>query len=256
MTTCNRTLKRTLTGTALSCSLLAAGATAAQTVDPEADAVLRNMSGYIASLQEYSLEAETTLESVLDSGQKLMSIKQTQAAVKRPDKLRIARQGMAVDQEMFFDGKSFTLFGKRVGFYATVPAGPTLENVMDFVHDELDLELPAADLLSQDAYGVLMSDVIYGDYIGITTVDGIPCHHLAYRSDETDWQIWVETGERPLPRKYVITSRWINAAPQYSVEIHNWILNPGVPDSTFQFTPPEGSAEIEFLAVIDAPASN
>lgn len=258
MTIGNRTVKRTLTGAALACSLLAAGTVAAQSVDPEADALLRRMSDYIASMEVFSLEAEVSQEEMFDSGQKVMFIKQAQAAVKRPDKLRIARQGMVVDQEMFFDGKKLTLFGKRVGLYAAVPAGPTIEAVMDFAlaRDGLGLDLPAADLLSGNAYSILMSDVLSGQYVGATIIDGVLCHQLAFRGGDTDWQIWIDDGARPLPRKYVITSRWITGAPQYTLDFKQWHLNPALTDSTFQFTPPEGAAEIEFLAVIDAPASN
>ena len=54
-------------------------------------------------------------------------------------------------------------------------------------------------------------------------VDGVECDHLAFRNLETDWQIWIERGERPLPRKYVITSKTVATAPQYTLRLRDWL---------------------------------
>jgi len=32
---------------------------------------------------------------------------------------------------------------------------------------------------------------------------GVECEHLAFRGHVTDWQLWIETGAKPVPRKYV-----------------------------------------------------
>jgi len=53
-------------------------------------------------------------------------------------------------------------------------------------------------------------------------VDGVECEHLAFRGVDTDWQIWIETGARPVPRKYVITSKTLAGAPQYTLRIKDW----------------------------------
>ena len=40
-------------------------------IDPQAEKLLRRMSDYLASRQQFSLKAESTLEVVLTSGQKI-----------------------------------------------------------------------------------------------------------------------------------------------------------------------------------------
>ena len=45
---------------------------------------------------------------------------------------------------------------------------------------------------------------------------------LAFRNADTDWQLWVEVGDRPIPRKMVITSKTINSAPQYTLRVKKW----------------------------------
>ena len=40
------------------------------------------------------------------------------------------------------------------------------------------------------------------------------CDHYAFRQGKVDWQIWITTGAKPLPRKVVITNRADEARPQ------------------------------------------
>ena len=46
-----------------------------------------------------------------------------------------------------------------------------------------------------------MEEVLTGEYVGVTELSGVRCHHLAFRSGDVDWQIWIEDGDKPLPRK-------------------------------------------------------
>jgi hypothetical protein len=84
------------------------------------------------------------------------------------------------------------------------------------------IDMPGADLLLTNSFARLMDGVIEAKHIGTGIVDGQRCEHLAFRNDDTDWQLWVRTGPQPLPCKYVITSKTMAAAPQYSVRFRNW----------------------------------
>ena len=71
--------------------------------------------------------------------------------------------------------------------------------------------------------------------------------HLAFRGPVVDWQIWIADGDKPLPRKYVITTRGDPAQPQYMVLMSNWNVAPKVSDAMFRFTPPQGAKKTDFL---------
>jgi hypothetical protein len=62
-----------------------------------------------------------------------------------------------------------------------------------------------------------------------------------------DWQIWIEDGDKPLPRKLILTSKQVKGEPQFTVVIRNWDLTPKLTDQEFSFTPPKGAKKIEFL---------
>ena len=51
--------------------------------------------------------------------------------------------------------------------------------------------------------------------LGSGVINGVECDYLAFRTEDVDWQIWVEDGERALPRKVVITFKDQPGYPQF-----------------------------------------
>ncbi len=225
------------------------GAVSAQPagVDPRADAVLRSMTAYVSGLQKFGVTTENTLEVVTTEGQKIQFTAPASMTVARPNKLVAERRGDIVDQMMFYDGKSLTLYNPSTRHYATVPAPATLDAMLDLAYEQLDLIAPGADLIDTRAYEQLMQDVQSGLYLGTAVVAGQRCHHLAYRAIEVDWQLWVREGEQPAPCRYVITSKSLAGAPQFAVQILKWDTSPDVSAARFHFVAPEGAQAIEFL---------
>jgi hypothetical protein len=216
-------------------------------VDPKADQTLRKMSDYMAQLQQFKIQTENALEIVLTSGQKIQYNNQVEIAIKRPNKLRADRKGEVYDQKFFYDGKTITQYSKGGNVYATIEAPPTLDGALDFAMETLHIEAPGADLVYSNAYNILMENVVSGFYVGMAIVDGVNCHHLAYRNDDVDWQIWIEDGDKPLPKKFVITTKWLTGAPQYTISVKSWDLSPKLKDDVFTFVPPKDAKKIEFV---------
>ena len=110
--------------------------------------------------------------------------------------------------------------------------------MLNFARTSLDIVAPAGDLLQRNAYDILMTDVSSGFVVGKGIIEGVRCDHLAFRAPHVDWQIWIEDGARPLPRKLVITTRDVVNAPQFAVVVTRWDLQPKQTDGMFTFTPP------------------
>ena len=234
------------------CFLLAVGlpgAVSAQPsgVDPRADAVLRGMTAYVSGLQKFSVTTENTLEVVTTEGQKIQFTAPASMTVARPNKLVAQRRGDIVDQMMYYDGTSLTLYNPATQHYATVPAPATLDAMLDLAYERLDLVAPGADLIDTRAYERLMQDVQSGVYLGFAVVAGQRCHHLAYRATEVDWQLWVRDGSQPTPCRYVITSKTVAGAPQFAAQVLKWDTSPDVSAARFRFIAPKGAKAIEFL---------
>lgn len=217
-------------------------------IQPEAAKLFEKSLSYLAGLDTFGLESNSSIEIVLEDGQKLQFDHAVTAIVQRPNKLFARRLGELADEEVFYDGKNLAMHYPGAGFYASVAAPDTLEAMLDFAMLKLDLVAPAGDFLYSNAYELLMQDVQSGFVVSKPAfVEGVVCDHLAFRTVDTDFQVWLEQGERPLPRKVVITSRDILNAPQYTVRISKWDLQPAISENTFRFDAPEDANRIEFI---------
>ena len=196
-------------------------------IEPEAGRLLKRMTDYVGSLPQFGLDTAQSIEVVLVSGQKIQFNSAARMVVQRPNKLFAERVGDVVSQSFFFDGKSLTLFNPDDGYFATVPAPGTIDAMLDFARDSLDVIAPAGDLITTDAYARLMAGTTAGFVVGKSTIDGVRCDHLAFRGYGVDWQIWIEDGARALPRKYVISTVDVVGAPQFEVMMRNWTTSPG-----------------------------
>lgn len=215
-------------------------------ITPQAETLLKASTEFLASQQRFSLDTLSSIEVVLTSGQKIQYDHTAKLSVLRPNKMLAQRTGELVDQAFYYDGKSIVLHNPSQKYYASVAAPDTLETMLDFAREKLDIVAPAGDMLYKNAFQILTQDVTSGFVVGKGVVEGVRCDHLAFRSPFVDWQIWVEEGKRPLPRKLVLTTRDVVNAPQFTVVVTNWNLEPGLTDATFKFTPSKGERKVEF----------
>ena len=80
-------------------------------------------------------------------------------------------------------------------------------------------------------------------------IDGVECDHLAFRNQDTDWQLWIEVGSKPIPRKYVITSKDVAAAPQYTLRIKDFRADVEHAGDAFAFKAPASAKKVEITAL-------
>jgi hypothetical protein len=226
----------------------------APAVDPTAVETLRRMTDYLSGLEQFSVHTESTLEDQLDSGQRVDFDVAANALVRRPNKLRAARVGELINQVLYYDGESLTLYDPSEGVYATQPAPGTIEEMLDYTRETLGFTIPASDLVYRNAFAILMQDVTSGAVVGKATIEGVVCHHLAFRRPDADFQVWVADGEQPLPCKYVVTDTSTPALISTVTVMSDWNVDPAAPDSEFKFVPPKGAKSIMFMPLDETSA--
>lgn len=210
----------------------------------DARAILKAMADYVGAQQTISLTFDSDIEVITPQLEKIQFTNSGRALLKRPDGLRAHRVGGHSDVELVFDGKTVSILGRNVNGYARVEVPGTVDQLIAALRLGHGISLPGADLLLTNAYDALIADVIEAKHIGLGVIDGKECNHLAFRNFDTDWQLWVETGERPAPRKLVITSKTTNSAPQYTLRIKEWRVGLPVAGDAFVFTPPVGARQL------------
>ncbi len=244
-------VRRLLLGGAVVTSLcfLAAPAMSEQGIDPEADKILKSMSTYLGSLPAFTMAADIDNEIVDLEGQKLQLSSAAAITMQRPGKLHIHRQGAYADVEILFDGDALTLYGKGKNVYMQLKSPGDIDHAIRTVESETGLDAPGADLLLENAYANLTEGVTSGAHLGTAYVHGIECHYLTFRAPKVDWQLWVQTGKTPLPMKYIITTKWVTGAPQYSVRFRDWNVKPKITANQFTFMAPAGAKKIDEIPV-------
>jgi hypothetical protein len=231
-----------ISATAASVAVLSSMATHGARADDPAKLV-KAMSDYLAGQKSLSAKFDSDIEVVTPELQKIQFTSSGEMKMNRPDKLRIRRTGGYADVELVYDGKTVSLYGNNAKSYVQADVAGTVDKMIDTLQSRSGAGLPGADLLLSNSYDELMANVIEGRHIGQGVVDGVECEHLAFRGPETDWQIWIETGAKPVPRKYVITSKTVTGAPQYTLKIGDWKTDANA-DTEFAFKPPADATKV------------
>jgi len=221
-------------------------------LDPEAIATLDKMGAYLRTLKAYQVRATTTTEDVLDDGQKIQYDATTDMLVQMPDKMRVEHTGDRLHRLYLYDGKTFTIWAELVNYYATVPAPATIVELTDQLYEKYDLELPLEDLFYWGSARSRSVKLEGATDVGPTQVEGTTCEQYAFRQEGVDWQIWIQLGDYPLPRKIVITTLTDEARPQFTA-VYTWNLAPSFNEAAFTFDPPKDAHRIT-LAVANAAA--
>lgn len=231
---------------------LAATSAIAQTSE-DAPRILKAMTDYLGAQQNISATYDADVEVITTQLQKLQFASSGQLALSRPDKIKVTRTGGYSELELVFNGATATVLEKHTNKYAQVNAPGTVDQLIDRLRDDLGTAVPGADLLLTRAYEELMQDVVEAKYIGHGVVDGVECDHLAFRNVDTDWQLWIERGDKPIPRKFVITSKATAAAPQYTLRIKSWTSDAAANADVFAFRAPAGAklVDVKDLREID-----
>lgn len=237
----------TLTGAMLALSISLLHPAMAQGND--AEKLLKAMADYVSSQKTLAITFDSDIEVITPALQKIQFTSSGQIQLSRPDKLRAVRTGGYTDVEIVFDGKTLSINNKDANGFAQVEAPGSIDHLLDLLRDKHGMTAPGADLLLSNAFDVMTADVIEGAHIGVGVIDGIECQHLAFRNEDTDWQIWIEAGARPIPRKYVITSKTLAGAPQYTLRIKEWRSD--VPADSFVFKVPQGAKKVALGELTD-----
>lgn len=219
----------------------------------EAMKLLKAMSDYVSGQKTISASFDASIEVVTDELEKIQFNNSGQVLMARPDKFRASRVGGYADVELIFDGKTATVLGKGLNAYAQVPIAGTTDDMFDRLRADFGMQMPGADLLETKVFDVLSKDVVQAKYIGPAVIGGVECEHLAFRNDETDWQLWVQKGPQAIPRKLVITTKAVTGAPQYTLVIKEWKTDATPAANAFDFVAPKGaeSVKLEDLTDID-----
>ena len=220
-------------------------------VDAKADQIFQQMGVFLAKTKEFGFTAYKMTDFVMESGQKIQLSEVTQIVVSRPNKIRGHTKGDLNNERVWYNGKTVSVYNAEQNTYGQVKVPDNIDAMMDFIVEKYGVSLPLADLVFSDPYKTAMEKVRVGQYVGLHYVKNVKCHHLAFRQEGLDWQLWIEEGPRPLPRKLVITYKELPGHPQFIALLDDWNLSPKLTKNYFEFQPPAGAKKIEIQTIAE-----
>lgn len=220
----------------------------ANTIDAQALTVLKKATDYIAKADSFSMALEYSYDVLQPSGMKIELGGTRKVQVSRPDRARIefARRD-GVRGNMFYDGKTVTLYNDEHKVYTQIQKDGSIGAVMDFLADNINIPIPARDFMSENATAILTANLMSAMYLGESSVNDVACHHLTLQTPEVDYQVWISSGKQPLPRRVVIDYKNAPSMPQFRANFLDWNMNPAITESVFSFMPEPGTEKIPLI---------
>lgn len=215
------------------------------TIDDGAVEALNEMSTFLMSAKTLALTSEATRDVVTNDGQRI--------ALDGVARYKIRRPGFVIDytsdiksRRFIYDGKTFTIYSPKLGFYAQAPAPGTNKEVLDTLYNKFGIALPLEDLFRWGSEGNVdrVKSLRSAYKVGSATIRGVETDHFAFREDNVDWEIWIQKADPPLPLKISIVDRNDPAKPAFTSFL-TWQVNPTFSDADFTFVPGTDAKRIQ-----------
>ncbi len=222
-------------------------APAVQKVDPSAVKALSDMSAYLKAQSAFELTSETSLDLVAKDDQKIQLDGVVRYKVRKPNAFVIDIVSDDWNRQYVYDGREFTLSAPKLGFYSTWAAPATIQATIDDIETRFGISVPLDDLFRWSGPDGARADALEAGFlVGTAMIEGVKTNHYAFREGKIDWQIWIQQGDQPLPRKLVIVDRRDPANPAYVARL-SWTLNPPLADEDFAFHPGKDAKRIRVI---------
>jgi hypothetical protein len=215
-------------------------------IDPLALQVLRATADSLKNARSFSFRAVISREGLGSNDQVVTFFRQSEVTVSRPDKVRIHTTGEHQPLDLYFNRGALVLYAPDKKLYARVDVHPTLDLAVDRIEKQ-NIQLPMSPFLRADPYQMLTDGLTGAAVIGRVEIAGKTFHHLLFSEKDAEWQLWVEAGAKPTPRRAQIVYKRLAREPRVTIDFLEWNLSANPPPDLFVFQKPADAKAIQFL---------
>jgi hypothetical protein len=224
-------------------------------VDPQALAILKRAVDLLAGAEQFCVTAEIWEDVALENGTTIQTSKTAEIKLRRPDRLQVDVRTTQPKRSFFYDGKTLSVVDRQKNYYGSTPVPPTLDETLKKASETYGINFPLEDLLLSRPFGDGAALATAGDNLGPQMVLGTLCHHLSFRSENADWQVWIQDGPQAVIRKAVLVSNSGEDAASVTFLFNHWDLATKLPDFLFTFEPTASDTKVEILPEPAQPAA-
>ena len=116
--------------------------------------------------------------------------------------------------------------------------------VLAAVEHQRGITLPMSPFFRSDPYRTLTDGLQSAYVIGRVDIDGKTYHHLAFTEADSEWQLWVEGVERPVPRRAQVIYKTLPREPRMVVDFSDWNFSRTIANDFFAFSRPKDATAV------------
>jgi len=223
--------------------------TTAAEQDPEAKAILMKMAAFMAKAPAFSMTLRSGYDAIQEDGQYIEFGEQRHILLHRPDQLRVETERSDGEQGLvLFNGKEITAFKADDNVFAQVEKPGTVDDALVYLVRDLQFTFPLARMLhSGFAQQMEKKKITAISYVEENFLFDVVTDHLAIRTEDVDMQLWIAQGDKPLPRRVILTYKNAPGQPQFRGDFTEWSLAPKIAVDSFTFTPPAGAEKVPVI---------
>jgi len=225
-------------------------------IDPQAAEILQNMSYFLGSKDQYTFKAEIMFDQLVNSNRKIQYSAEEKVYIKKNGNFTIEYISDLGGYKLWFEAGKTTILELPTKLFSTATLPATIDQALKKLKEEYNFTPALSDLLFINTFRALTANVQSGSYFGSSKVFGVRCDHLAFVQQNIDWQIWVESGKRPIPRKLVITYKDLPGAPQFIAILRDWVIDRPITNFAFKADIPKLSQKAEMAEILNKPTIN
>lgn len=231
--------------------------------DPQAEKVIKRVSEFYKDLEAFSVEITSVMHMKRHNMDSQMQTVRT-LKVNRPEMASLEIVEGLGGSELYYDGKTLTRYYPFINMYTIDTAAKSLE-MLKSLDEKVGVTSTFSSPISLFIDFLFRNDplanfLIYSEQVEYVEKDQIAdhfCHHLHFAYPQFDFDMWIETGEKPFIRKVqpdlakVILANQISQskAAEFELDIEivydNWEIEPAFSVEEFQFKPTKGSQQVD-----------
>jgi hypothetical protein len=215
--------------------------------DQRALSGLKEMSDALTALHSMSFDTTSITPFRGPNGQWIHVLKTAQVKMQRPNRLFVQTGGDAVKQDVYFDGKNYSIYAKDHQLFSKEEITGSIDDMLSKASSQGGDSFPFEDVLLSDPYASWTKDLDGAVYVGESDRQGEKLSHFAMTAKGVDWEVFVDQ-KTHLPRIVYVKYTDLERSPSTLIEFSKWKLNPKLAASTFTFKAPEGAKKAQFKA--------
>jgi hypothetical protein len=196
-----------------------------QDIEPRAVDIIKAMSERLASAKSIQFTALVSEESPSRLGPALVYTTRSDVVLQRPNKLKVITPGDGPPHEFYFDGTTIVAYSPAEDLVAVAEAPATITGALKLAFETAAMYFPFTDLIVDDPYEAISSDMQLAFFIGQSSVVGnTTTDMIAYANGDVFVQAWIGTEDR-LPRMMRAVFADDPLRLRHQVEFSNWKLD-------------------------------